>query len=101
MIVSQFQRLLVNRLGDFGTAITNIDAVKTGKTVDELAAILVDDVNALAASDYPTRRLATGKVMQVAGGVEGHLAVAFDQITVLLAHSISLFSKLPATAERS
>ncbi len=90
VVVGKLKRLLVNRFRHFGAAITDVDAVKARKTVDELTAIFIHDVDAFTAGNHAARRIAMGEITQMGRGVEGDFAVAFNQILVQAHNVLSL-----------
>ena len=87
MVVREFKCLLIDRLGDFGAPVADVDAVKPGKAVDKFAAVLIHDIDAFAAGNHAARRIAMGEIAQVGRGVESDFTVAFDQI-LMQAHSV-------------
>lgn len=87
VVVGEFQRLLVDSFSHFSATIADVHTVKARKTVDELAAIFINDINAFTTGNHTARCVAVGEVTQVGRGVEGDFTVAFDQI-LMQAHNV-------------
>ena len=82
MEVGQLVGLFGDRLGDLGAAIADVDAIEGGESVQQPAAVLVDDVDALAALD--DLGLAAGGVgIKLGQRVQDALAVHFLQAQVI------------------
>jgi hypothetical protein len=60
VIEGELVRLLGDGVGDFGAAVTDVDAVKTGERIQALLAGAVGNVDPLAGFDDAHRRLAGG-----------------------------------------
>ncbi len=58
MVIGQLARLFGDRLGDFGPAIADIDAVEPGKGVEASIAVTIDNIYAFATFDHTGRAFA-------------------------------------------
>ena len=82
MIIGQFLGLRGNRVCHLGAAITHIHAVEPGECVEQLDAVAVGDVDALAAADDSVNQLAAGELPEMGRRVEEIGAVPFGELVV-------------------
>src|SRR3546814_10994946 len=65
VVVGKLLGLLVDGIGHFGAAVTDVHAVEAGKGVDEVTAFMVANADARCAFDDPALERTTGMVVGV------------------------------------
>ena len=70
VVIGELPHLPVDRVGDLLAAVADVDAVQPGERVEALAAVAVDDADALAAAHDPAGRRPMGVVLEVRRGVQ-------------------------------
>jgi len=84
VIIGELARLLGDGFGDLQPPISDIDAVKSGKSVEAAPPFTIDHIDALAASHDAVRTLAARMRTHSGGGMEEMLAVPdFERIAIL------------------
>ncbi|MNJ37451.1 hypothetical protein D3C77_322690 [compost metagenome] len=65
MIVGQLLGLLVDRLGHFSAAVTNVHAVQAGKGIDQLPPLVIAQTDALGTGNDPPLERTASVIMGV------------------------------------